>query len=174
MRVVAAVHTAIFRRTGGRVGGKFPGGAPVLLLHTTGRKTGSGRTTPLVYSEDGDDLVLIASAGGAAKHPAWWRTCGQIPRRPVQVGRDVLSVRAEEVTGDERERLWAKAVEVSRATRGIRRRPLARYPSSCSGGGMVHRQSTDEHERVATAQGDTSHGDHSIQEERTIEAGGSR
>lgn len=128
MRVVAAVHTAIFRRTGGRVGGKFPGGVPVLLLHTTGRKTGSGRTTPLVYIEDGDDLVLIASAGGAAKHPAWWLNLRANPETTVQVGRDVLSVRAEEVTGDERERLWAKAVEVYSGYAGYQKKTTRTIP----------------------------------------------
>jgi deazaflavin-dependent oxidoreductase (nitroreductase family) len=128
MRVVAVVHTAIFRRTGGRVGGKFPGGAPVLLLHTTGRKTGSGRITPLVYIEDGDDLVLIASAGGAAKHPAWWLNLRANPETTVQVGRDVLSVRAEEVTGDERERLWAKAVEVYSGYAGYQKKTTRQIP----------------------------------------------
>ncbi len=128
MRVVSGLHTAIFRRTGGRVGGKFPGGAAMLLLHTTGRKTGSGRTTPLLYLEDGDDLVLIASAGGAAKHPTWWLNLRENPETTVQVGRDIVPVRAQEATGDERERLWAKAVEVYSGYAGYQRKTTRQIP----------------------------------------------
>ncbi len=128
MRVVSVLHTAIFRWTGGRVGGKFPGGALMLLLHTTGRRTGSGRTTPLLYIEDGDNLVLIASAGGAAKHPAWWLNLRENPETTVQIGRDILPVRAEEATGDERERLWAKAVEVYSGYAGYQRNTTRQIP----------------------------------------------
>ncbi|MBA2362483.1 MAG: nitroreductase family deazaflavin-dependent oxidoreductase [Chloroflexia bacterium] len=128
MRMASAMHIQLYRRTGGRLGGAFPGGAPVLLLHTTGRKTGSKRTTPLLYIVDRDDLVVIASAGGAAKHPAWWLNLRAQPAATVQVGRDTIPVRAEEATGDEREHLWARAVDVYSGYAGYHKKTSRRIP----------------------------------------------
>ena len=73
------LHSTLFRTTNGRVGGTLAGGA-VLLLVTTGRKTGQRRTTPLVYLEDGDDFVVVASNGGAPKDPVWCLNLQAKPR----------------------------------------------------------------------------------------------
>lgn len=108
-RLVTAGHTALYRATGGKLGGKMQG-SPVLLLETMGRKTGKKRTTPLLYLPDGRNMVIVASKGGAAKHPAWWINLRANPETSVQVGPRNLLVRAEETAGEDRERLWRRLV----------------------------------------------------------------
>ena len=110
LRVMGAVHNFLYRLTGGKVGGRM-GKAPVLLLTVRGRKTGKQRTTPLLYGRDGDDLVVIASVGGAPKHPAWYLNL-QGQEADVQIGRERRRVRARDAEGDERERLWAEMVAI--------------------------------------------------------------
>jgi deazaflavin-dependent oxidoreductase (nitroreductase family) len=85
-------------------------GSPVLLLETIGRKSGKKRTTPLLYLPDGRNTVIVASKGGAAKHPAWWLNLRANPETAVQVGPRTLEMRAEETTGEDRERLWRRLV----------------------------------------------------------------
>jgi len=108
LRVFGAIHNALYRLSGGKVGGRM-GKAPVLLLSVTGRKSGKRRTTPLLYGRDGDNYVLIASVGGAPKHPAWYHNLkGQ--EAEILVGRERLRVRAHEAEGEERDRLWGQMV----------------------------------------------------------------
>ncbi len=71
MRMISGTHEFWYRLSGGLIGGQL-GKAPVLLLTTTGRKSGRRRTTPLVYLPDGDNMVVIASNGGSDRHPDWW------------------------------------------------------------------------------------------------------
>jgi len=99
-----------YRSSGGRVGGKVSG-APVLLLEHVGRKSGRQRTVPLIYTKDGDDLVIVASRAGSDFTPAWWLNLRDSPTTTVQVGREQRTVVAREATGDERERLWPRVVE---------------------------------------------------------------
>ena len=106
MRTVGAVHTGLYRLTGGAVGGRFRGGR-VLLLTVTGRRSGKRFKAPLMYVADGDGWVVAASNGGVDREPAWWLNLQALPAATVQVGREVVPVRAEAVTGDERTRLWA-------------------------------------------------------------------
>jgi deazaflavin-dependent oxidoreductase (nitroreductase family) len=108
LRVIGPVHNAIYRLSGGKVAGRM-GDAPVLLLSVTGRKSGKRRTTPLLYGRDGDNYVLIASVGGAAKHPAWYHNLKD-QEAEILVGRERLRVRAREAEGEERDRLWAHMV----------------------------------------------------------------
>ena len=108
-RLLSAGHTAVYQATGGRLGGKIQG-SPVLLLETTGRKTGKKRTTPLLYLPDGRDMVIVASKGGAAKPPVWWLNLRANPETEVQVGSRKLEVEAEEATGKDKERLWRQLV----------------------------------------------------------------
>ena len=111
-RMFTTANTALYQRTSGRVGGHL-GKAPVLLLTVTGRKSGKAYVTPLCYATDGDTIVIPASAGGSPKHPAWWLNLRAHPETSVQVGRETLAVRAEEITEPtERERLWEKLVAV--------------------------------------------------------------
>jgi deazaflavin-dependent oxidoreductase (nitroreductase family) len=87
MRTVSALNTCIYQVSGGRWLGRFPSGAPVCLLTTQGRKSGQRRTVPLLYLADGDDLVLVASQGGAPQHPGWYFNLVADPTAEVQVGR---------------------------------------------------------------------------------------
>jgi F420H(2)-dependent quinone reductase len=110
LRVMSGINTALYRLTGGKVGGRM-GKAPILLLTVAGRKTGKRRTTPLLYGRDGDNFVVIASKGGAPQHPAWYLNLeGQ--EAEILVGRNRQRVRAREAGGEERERLWALMVSL--------------------------------------------------------------
>lgn len=104
-RGVMGLHTLLYQVSGGIVGGrKF--NSPVLLLTTTGRKTGKQRVTPLLYLPDGDTMVIVASNGGAAKDPVWWLNLQKQPVAKVQVGRRRLSVRSDQATPEQKTRLW--------------------------------------------------------------------
>jgi deazaflavin-dependent oxidoreductase (nitroreductase family) len=104
-KVMGAAHIALYRRTGGRIGGRFRG-APCLLLTVTGRKSGQPRTAPLMYGRDGDDYVIIASKGGMPKPPVWWLNLRSNPEAEIEVGAERHRVTAEEVQGEDRDRLW--------------------------------------------------------------------
>lgn len=98
MRLFARTHVAVYRATDGRVGGRIFG-HPALLLTVVGRRTGRERTTPLMYFEDGDALIVMASANGAAKDPAWWSNLKEERIATAQLGRRTLRFRAEEANG---------------------------------------------------------------------------
>jgi deazaflavin-dependent oxidoreductase (nitroreductase family) len=104
-------HVNVYRLTRGRIGGKFQG-ARVLLLHHVGRKSGKHRVHPLLYLEDGDDLVIVASKGGVPKHPAWWLNLRDRPDTTVEVGGEKRPVRASLANAEERERIWPRLVEM--------------------------------------------------------------
>jgi deazaflavin-dependent oxidoreductase (nitroreductase family) len=97
---------AEFRANAGKVGGPFAG-RPMLLLTTTGAKSGQPRTSPLVYTTDGDRLVVIASKGGAPTNPAWYHNLLANPEVTLEVGTERFPARATVATGQERERLFA-------------------------------------------------------------------
>jgi deazaflavin-dependent oxidoreductase (nitroreductase family) len=111
----AKLHASVFRATGGRIGGRMVG-SPVLLLGTTGRKSGHKRTTVLLYLEDGGRYVIVASNGGTAKHPVWWLNLQADPEATVEVGVEVggrkIHVRATEARGEEKARLWQRLVRM--------------------------------------------------------------
>jgi deazaflavin-dependent oxidoreductase (nitroreductase family) len=94
-----------FRANGGKVGGPFAG-APMLLLTTTGAKSGQPRVAPLVYTTDGDRLVIIASKGGAPTHPDWYHNIVANPEITVEVGDERFPARAEIAPEPERTRLF--------------------------------------------------------------------
>lgn len=96
-----------FRANGGKVTGMFEK-VPVMLLTTTGAKSGEQRTTPLVYTNDGDNIVIIASMGGAPKHPAWFLNISANPKVTVEVGAEKFAATAEVPEGAERDRLYAQ------------------------------------------------------------------
>jgi proline iminopeptidase len=105
-------HVRRYRETGGEVGHIWKEGSTVLLLTTTGRQSGEPRTTPLIYAEDGDRYVIVASKGGAPEHPGWYRNLDKTPDVELQVEDQVFPARARTASGEERERLWRKANEV--------------------------------------------------------------
>jgi deazaflavin-dependent oxidoreductase (nitroreductase family) len=94
-----------FRANGGRVGGPFEG-ALLLLLHTTGAKTGRTRVKPLVYRRDGDRLVVFGTKGGSPTHPEWFYNVRANPRVTVEVGSDRFEADARVALPDERDRIW--------------------------------------------------------------------
>jgi deazaflavin-dependent oxidoreductase (nitroreductase family) len=102
-------HVRRYRETGGAVGHDWREGSTVLLLTTTGRKTGEPRTTPLIYARDDDRYVVVASKGGAPEHPGWYRNLEKNPEVELQVRGDVFGARARTAAGAERERLWRAA-----------------------------------------------------------------
>jgi deazaflavin-dependent oxidoreductase (nitroreductase family) len=106
IRAFMAAHEFWYRTTNGLVGGWA--GAPMLLLTTSGRKSGAARTTPLVFLRDGENLVVIASYGGSDTHPQWWLNLKANPAADVQVFAERRHVCAREAAGDERERLWSR------------------------------------------------------------------
>ncbi|MGO9898598.1 MAG: nitroreductase family deazaflavin-dependent oxidoreductase [Solirubrobacteraceae bacterium] len=103
-------NVTVYRLTRGRVGGKV-GGAPVLLLDHVGRKTGRRRTTPLIYMEDGADLVIVAARAGADTTPTWWLNLKANPATTVLIGSQHRKVVARQATGEEKQRLWPRLVE---------------------------------------------------------------
>ncbi len=105
-RWVAARHTALLRRTGGRVGNRFRGG-DVVLVTCRGRVSGQDRSTPLLHVRDGGDVVVAASNGGIDAEPQWWLDLQADPRGAVEVRGRRWPVVAAEVEEPQRARLWA-------------------------------------------------------------------
>lgn len=108
----------VYRRTGGRIGGKWRIGAgfrkpvPTLLLDHVGRKSGVAYTTPLLYLDTAPDLVVVASQGGLPTHPQWFHNLRGHPETSVQVGREVRAVHARVAGPEERAALWPRLVEL--------------------------------------------------------------
>jgi deazaflavin-dependent oxidoreductase (nitroreductase family) len=105
-------HVRRYRETGGKVGHVWREGSTVLLLTTTGRKSGEKRTTPLIYAKDDGRYVIVASKGGAPEDPGWYANLVKTPEVELQVEDAVFRARARTASGDERARLWRKANEV--------------------------------------------------------------
>ena len=99
-------HVRRYRETDGEVGHIWKEGATILLLTTTGRKTGRETTTPLIYSLDGGTPVVVASQGGSPDHPGWFKNLARTPEVGVQIEGDRFRTRARIAEGEERERLW--------------------------------------------------------------------
>lgn len=95
-----------FRENHGSVGGPFAG-APLLLLHHRGAKSGVERVTPLVYMRDGERYLIFASKAGAPENPAWYHNLKAHPDTTIEVGSETIAVTAHELTGDERDSLYA-------------------------------------------------------------------
>src|SRR5690242_3040675 len=112
MGPLLTVHQWLYETTDGRIGASL-GGRPMLLLRTVGRRTGEPRTAALLYVRDGDAYAVVASKGGAPRHPAWFHNLTAQPEAEIQVGRDRIPVRARVAEGKERDRLWARADEVN-------------------------------------------------------------
>jgi deazaflavin-dependent oxidoreductase (nitroreductase family) len=100
-----------FRANDGLVGGRFEG-RTLLLLHTTGAKTGKERVNPVAYTRDGEQYVVIASKGGAPDNPDWYYNILAYPRLTVEVGTETFEVEAQVIEEPERTRLYNKMVEV--------------------------------------------------------------
>lgn len=126
-RAFMAAHLALYRATGGRIGGTL-GSLRVLLLTTTGRRSGQPRTVPLVYFEDGDRLVVIGSKGGDPRDPLWWENLKATPLAQVQIGSELRTVRARLASGDERARLWPRIKQENAFYAGYERKTSREIP----------------------------------------------
>jgi deazaflavin-dependent oxidoreductase (nitroreductase family) len=110
IRIMSGLNTWLYRLSGGKIWGRWLQGAPIMLMTTTGRKTGQPHTTPLLYLREGDDLVTVASKGGMANHPLWFRNLEVNPDVEIEIGTQKQSMRARRATDEEKTRLWPKLV----------------------------------------------------------------
>lgn len=103
---------AEFRANEGKVGGMFEG-ATLVLLTTTGAKSGKRTTSPVMYFEDGDRYIVIASYAGRDNNPAWYHNLLANPEVTAEIGTETFEVTAEVVEGEERDELYARMVEIA-------------------------------------------------------------
>jgi F420H(2)-dependent quinone reductase len=119
MKYFARAHIWVYRRTNGRVGAKLLW-FPAALITTTGRKSGRPRTTPTLYLDDGDRVILPASFGGRDADPAWYLNLESNPDVHVQIRSRHLDLRARDATDDERNRYWPRLIKMYPPYRGYR------------------------------------------------------
>jgi F420H(2)-dependent quinone reductase len=129
LRRAMGLHTALYRASGGRIGHTIPGvGGKMLLLDHVGAKSGTKRTSPLLYFRDGEDLVIVASKGGYPRHPGWFHNLRADPETTVQVGSERREVHARVATPEERARLWPRVCESYGAYRDYQKRTEREIP----------------------------------------------
>jgi deazaflavin-dependent oxidoreductase (nitroreductase family) len=121
-------HAKLYRATNGLIGYRVPGAPRMLLLDHVGAKSGTHRTTPLVFARDGQNTILIASKGGFPKNPAWFHNLLANPDTTIQIGSKRISVHARVATPEEYDRLWKRAVEVYGGYEDYRRRTDRQIP----------------------------------------------
>ena len=126
-RILGGIHRRLYRLTGGKIGGRI-GRLPVLLLTTTGRKSGQPRTQPLGYTKAGDGFAVIGSKGGAPQHPLWYLNLRAHPLADVTVGRESRRVRARDAEGEERDRLWRALADLHPGYDGYARKTTRQIP----------------------------------------------
>jgi deazaflavin-dependent oxidoreductase (nitroreductase family) len=126
-KYLGALHRRLYRVSGGRIGGRL-WDLPVVLLTTTGRKTGKKRTVPLCSLPDGDDIVVIASYGGLDQPPAWWLNLEANPHAELLSGRTRRAVIARNAGTDERARLWAEVTSRAPGYLSYERRTTREIP----------------------------------------------
>jgi len=114
IHAMTTLNVLAYKLTGGWLGGKFPGGAPVCLVTTKGRRSGQARTIALLYLIDGDDVVLVASKGGMSHSPGWYHNMMANPDVEVQTGNTRHPMRARRATDGEKARLWPRLVAMYR------------------------------------------------------------
>jgi proline iminopeptidase len=100
-------HVRRYEATGGEVGHDW-NGTSVLILHTTGRKSGETRKFPLIYGRDGGDYVVVASKGGAPEHPGWYRNLLAHPTAKIQVRSELFAVTARTGNAEDKRRVWPR------------------------------------------------------------------
>ncbi len=125
--VLTGLHRLLYRASGGRVGSRIAG-LDVLLLTTTGSKSGQPRTTPLGFLRDGDAYVIVASNGGSDRHPAWYFNLRNDPRARLEIGGETFEVTAETMQGAERARVWSRVVQAGPGYAGYERRTSREIP----------------------------------------------
>jgi F420H(2)-dependent quinone reductase len=111
IRLIGRLHGWLWRLTRGRFVAGI-GAAPFLLLTSKGRKTGQPRTTPLLYLQDGGDLIVIASFGGNDLHPAWYRNLEDCPEAEVMIRGERWRVTSHQLSTEEKQRIWPRLVKL--------------------------------------------------------------
>ena len=127
LRLASSVHRTLYRVSEGRVGGTV-WHLPILLLTTTGRKSGAPRTTPLCYLTDGEDLVVVASNGGMDWFPNWWLNLEREPRATVEIRGTRRAVVARAANPEERTRLWATLTAIAPGYLGYEKKTSREIP----------------------------------------------
>jgi deazaflavin-dependent oxidoreductase (nitroreductase family) len=128
LRRLMGGHATVYRATNGLIGHRFPGFAPMLLVDHVGAKSATKRTTPLVYAEDGENVILVASKGGYPKNPAWFHNLMANPDTSVQIGSSRRPVHARVADPEERKRLWPVVVKVYSGYEDYQRRTEREIP----------------------------------------------
>ena len=126
--VATQAHVLLYRATQGLVGHYVPGAARTLLLDNVGAKSGTRRTLPLSYIEDGENYVIVASKGGAPKHPAWFHNLRANPATTIQVRGSHIDVHARVAAPAERKRLWPEVVAAYSGYAGYQKRTAREIP----------------------------------------------
>jgi F420H(2)-dependent quinone reductase len=111
IRLIGRLHAYFWRLTRGRFVDGI-GGAPFILLTTKGRKTGRLRTTPVLYLQDGSDLIVVASFGGNDMHPAWYLNLKQSPEAEIVIRGERRRVTSREITREEKKLIWPQLVKL--------------------------------------------------------------
>ena len=117
MPAIFAAHVALYRLFGGRLAGKN-----ILILTTTGRKSGRKRSTPLFFARDGESYAIIASNGGEDRYPGWWYNVKANPEVEIEVGRELVRCQAEAASDADTPALFAKLSAVFAGYRRYRER----------------------------------------------------
>jgi deazaflavin-dependent oxidoreductase (nitroreductase family) len=128
LRRLMGLHTHVYRLSQGMIGHRFPGAPPMLLLDHVGARSGTKRTIPLLFVQDGEDVVIVASKGGHPKNPAWFHNLRANPDTTVQIGPEQRHVHARVATPQERQRLWPKAVATYSGYHGYQERTEREIP----------------------------------------------
>lgn len=114
IKAMSRLNAWVYRATGGKVGGRFLRGAPVMLLTTVGRKSGQKRVAPLLYLRDGEKIVCVASKGGMPRHPLWYENLVANPEVEVQIGSEIRPMRAATATAAQKAAYWPKLTAMYR------------------------------------------------------------
>ena len=115
-RVLRSINMWFYRKSNGRIGGQVPNShARICLLTTTGRRSGMAHTVPLVFLEDGNNVVLVAAMSGAARNPDWYHNIVANSSVTLDIEGDAMAMRARPAAPDERAVLWPRVVEQHKA-----------------------------------------------------------
>lgn len=126
-RSFSRANAGVYKLSGGRIGSRF-GKAPILLLTSTGRKSGKERTWPLIYIREGEALAVIASDGGSDQAPGWWLNLQANPRGSVQVKDESWEVEASKGSQEQRERLWPQFVAIHKSCDSYQQKTTRQIP----------------------------------------------
>lgn len=137
LRATTRLHVWLYRATGGRIGGHVKK-ARIMLLTTTGRRTGKARTTPVSYVAFGNDIAVCGANLGSDHHPAWVRNIQGDPHVRVTIGRHTCRASARTVHAEERDNLWAQLTDQLPALAADQAKPRGPSPSFCSSVGNWH------------------------------------